>query len=115
MSRVLGPILFTCVALLPASCGVVGDVGDIIEQCPSACTAVEECSAAPPQAVFGNLGKAETGEEGLDCALGCAAEDRELQGYSDCQIECLVGETCDRATRQVPDRIFDQGRQLAVC
>jgi hypothetical protein len=94
MRRVLSPILFACVALLPASCGVVGDVSDILDQCPDACAKVEECSATPPDAVFGNLGKAETGAEGLDCALGCAAEDRELQGYSDCQIACIVGEEC---------------------
>ena len=96
MRSPFAPFLLASLAVFPASCGVVGDVDEILDQCPSACSKVDECSVTPPEAVFGNLGKAETGEDGLDCALGCAAEDRELQGYSDCQIECVVGEACDK-------------------
>lgn len=96
MRRLLAPVWLVSIAFLPASCGVVGDVDEIIDQCPDACSKVDECAVTPPDAVFGNLGKAETGEDAVDCALGCVAEDRELQGYSDCQVECIVGEACGK-------------------
>ncbi len=93
--------LLLLAGLLPASCEIATGslnevVNDAIEQCATACTHIEECSATPPVPQFGNLGTATTGEEGLDCAVGCVAEDRELRGYSDCQIECIVDAACGK-------------------
>lgn len=91
-----GSVALLSLLSLHTSCDVVGNaVEDAIEHCADACAVVSECNATPPEPTFGNLGSGATGEEGVDCALGCAGEDRELRGYSDCQIECIVGETCD--------------------
>lgn len=93
MSR---PLLLTL--LLPAlalgvSCELSTKVEDVLTTCTDACVQVDSCGVTPPDPNFGNFGS--SGVEGLDCAGGCAAEDRELRGYSDCQLECIVMSTCD--------------------
>jgi hypothetical protein len=84
--------------LLPAflvgiSCDYVEKAEDILETCTDACVQVDTCSVEPPDPNFGSMGA--SGIEGLDCAGGCASDDRELRGYSDCQLTCIVESTCD--------------------
>lgn len=81
-------------ALLPLSCTLVSDKLEDAADCAAVCTAVEQCGVTPPAPEFGALGGA-TGSGGLDCALSCAADDRELRGYSDCQMQCLAEATCE--------------------
>lgn len=82
-------------ALFASSCEVVkGLVDDSLATCPDACTKIQECDATPPAPEFGSLGAASSGEGGIDCAVGCTAEDRELKGYSDCQIQCITESEC---------------------
>lgn len=95
MVRVL-PSLWLLSILALGSCEAVGGlVDDALSTCPDACTKIQECDASPPTPEFGALGATSTGEGGLDCAVGCTADDRELKGYSDCQIQCVVESGCD--------------------
>jgi hypothetical protein len=87
--------MMLALALIPMSCDEVkGLVDEGLAQCTDACTKVQECSASPPAPEFGALGAASSGEGGIDCAVGCTADDRELHGYSDCQIQCIVESDC---------------------
>lgn len=88
------PFLITS-ALFATSCEAVkGLVDDSLATCTDACTKIQECDATPPTPEFGSLGAASSGQGGIDCAVGCAAEDRELRGYSDCQIQCITETEC---------------------
>ncbi len=93
MSRPLLLTLLVPAFLLSVSCEYAEKVEDVLETCTDACVQVDSCSATPPDPNFGNMGA--SGVEGLDCAGGCAADDRELHGYADCQLTCLVQSTCD--------------------
>jgi hypothetical protein len=93
--RTFWTTLLLSTALLSSSCEVVkGIVDDPLAQCTDVCTKIQECDASPPTPEFGSLGAASSGQGGIDCAVGCAADDRELRGYSDCQIQCLVDTDC---------------------
>lgn len=94
MNRQFLPALLAPLFLIGLSCDVPSKVEDILETCTDACLNVDSCGVTPPDPNFGSLGS--SGVEGLDCAGGCAAEDRELRGYSDCQLTCLVETACDK-------------------
>lgn len=94
MIRSLLPLLLTPLFLFGLSCDIVDKVDDAIGLCADACLQVDSCGANPPDPNFGSMGS--SGVDGLDCAGGCVAEDRELRGYSDCQITCLAESPCDK-------------------
>ena len=89
------PVVLLCGTAL-ASCDVVEDVVDNAEGCSAACLQVQDCDAQPPSPEFGSIGAVSSGEGGLDCAASCSADDRELRGYSDCQLECIVAVQCGK-------------------
>ncbi|MEQ1566031.1 MAG: hypothetical protein ABMA64_10370 [Myxococcota bacterium] len=84
------------VALLPASCDLVNDVvNDDLLVCADVCTQVDSCEGVtPPSPSFGAMGAVSSGEGGVDCAVNCAAEDRAMRGYADCQMDCIVQSKC---------------------
>lgn len=92
MTRTFLPALLAPFLFLGLSCDVVEKVDDIIETCADACIQVDSCGVTPPNPNYGST----SGVDGLDCAESCAADDRELRGYSDCQITCLVESPCDQ-------------------
>jgi hypothetical protein len=74
----------------------VDQASDMLGECPSVCAAVQECGVTPPSPAidFGGLADGLPDIAALDCATNCVQEDRAFYGYSDCQIECLLGEGC---------------------
>lgn len=86
--------MFLATALLPASCDIIKQVEDAVGTCTDVCTKIQDCGVTPPTPEFGTLGGGSSGQGGVDCAASCSAEDRELKGYSDCQIECVNGSEC---------------------
>lgn len=78
-----------------ASCDVAN-----LEECTDVCTKVDQCGASPPEATFGSLGTGSSGSAGLDCAANCTNPDEAVfSGYSDCQMECILGVECDEVDR----------------
>ena len=88
-------LLFFSIFAALAGCDEVKDaLADTLDTCATGCARVQECGATPPVPDYG-FGNAEsTGFEGLDCAAGCAEEDRAKIGYADCQLECLENADC---------------------
>jgi hypothetical protein len=91
--RLWMPLISICSAF-SLSCGLVEDALDNAAVCSDACLQVQDCDAEPPTPEFGSIGAVSSGEGGLDCAASCTADDRELRGYSDCQIECINNVEC---------------------
>jgi hypothetical protein len=86
--------VFVLSAAAFASCGLVDKVEKLVGNCSDACTQIQECDATPPTPTFGNFGASSTGQGGLDCAAGCSADDAALNGYSACQLDCIVNSEC---------------------
>lgn len=87
-------ILFSFL-LINAGCGALKDaLEDNLGTCGTACARVQDCGATPPEPDYG-IGMSESsGVGGLDCAAGCASEERAMTGYADCQLDCLEAVEC---------------------
>jgi hypothetical protein len=97
VARLFSMSLVLFAGLLPASCNILKEsVNDTLLTCGDACVKIQECDVAPPSPEFGSLGAVSSGEGGLDCAASCSADDRELRGYSDCQLDCINDVGCDK-------------------
>jgi hypothetical protein len=64
-------------------------------ECTDICTKVDECGVVPPAPELPSY-TGGSGIEGIDCAANCIQDDRAFYGYSDCQLECLSSEPCDK-------------------
>jgi len=87
--------LFFILAGLSGCDEIKAALGDTLETCSIGCSRVQDCGASPPIPDYGMGVVESTGFEGLDCAAGCADENRSKIGYSDCQLECLETADCD--------------------
>jgi hypothetical protein len=87
-------LLFSVLSLLSGCDAIKEILGDTLETCTLGCARVQECGASPPVPVYGLAGGQSSGIEGLDCAAGCADEERAKIGYADCQLECIESVEC---------------------
>lgn len=70
-------------------------IKEAIGTCEDPCTKVKDCNATPPGGKIPGIDVPATGNGAVDCVVNCAQKDtRAMNGYSDCQLECLAGAEC---------------------
>lgn len=71
-------------------------VEEALGTCKEPCQKVNDCRATPPGGKIPGIDVPETGNGAVDCVVNCAQKDtRAMNGYSECQIDCLGSSTCD--------------------
>ncbi|MBI5527390.1 MAG: hypothetical protein HY897_13740 [Deltaproteobacteria bacterium] len=89
-------IVMACVALGSILAMTACDeVQEALDTCLDPCQKVNDCGATPPGGKIPGIDLPETGNGAANCAVNCAqAETRAMNGYSECQLDCLAGAEC---------------------
>lgn len=87
-------LLGTCLSML--ACEELAEtIKEAVGTCEDPCKKVNDCSATPPGGKIPGIDVPATGNGAVDCAVNCAQKDtRAMNGYSECQLECLAGAEC---------------------